>query len=232
MLAIVVAVVVLALVVWLVVALTGGDDTEPEPAAAQSTLTSTTEPSSSAAETTSTQSDGSDGEGDSSSQDASGSGGSTSGTTTADSPEESGAETTAAAVPPGQCPDQSLAVRVTADEPNYQTGTEPGFTIVITNIGTAKCDRDLGAGLQQVLVYSLDGNERLWSNIDCFPEPTIRHADPRTGRAGGLLRQVVRRRRPSRGARRRASPSVRVRTRWSVNSAGCAATPEPFNITP
>nr|WP_206037380.1 MULTISPECIES: hypothetical protein [unclassified Rhodococcus (in: high G+C Gram-positive bacteria)] len=227
MLAIVVAVVVLALVVWLVVALTGGGDTEPEPAAAQSTLTSSTEPSSSAAETTSTQSDGSDGEGDTSS----GSGGSTSGTTTADSPEESGAETTAAAVPPGQCPDQSLAVRVTADEPNYQTGTEPGFTIVITNIGTAQCDRDLGAGLQQVLVYTLDGNERLWSNTDCFPEPT---SDMRTLQPGDQAAYSVKWS-ASTSEPGCASPREPVGPgAYTVvgQLGGLRSTPEPFNITP
>ena len=227
MLAIVIAVVVLALVVWLVVALTGGGDTEPEPAAAQSTLTSNTEPSSSAAETTSTQSDGSDGEGDTSS----GSGGSTSGTTTADSPEESGAETTAAAVPPGQCPDQSLAVRVTADEPNYQTGTEPGFTIVITNIGTAQCDRDLGAGLQQVLVYTLDGNERLWSNTDCFPEPT---SDMRTLQPGDQAAYSVKWS-ASTSEPGCASPREPVGPgAYTVvgQLGGLRSTPEPFNITP
>ncbi|MFD3809991.1 hypothetical protein [Rhodococcus sp. NPDC058639] len=232
-LAIVVAVVVLALVVWLVVALTGGDDTEPEPAAAQSTLTSTTEtePSSGAAETASTQSDGSDGEGDTSSQDASGSGGSTSGTTTADSAEQSGAETTAAAAPPGQCPDQSLAVRVTADEPNYQTGTEPGFTIVITNIGTAKCDRDLGAGLQQVLVYTLDGNERLWSNTDCFPEPTsdMRTLEPGDQAAYSVKWSASTSEPGCESPREPVGPGA-----YTVvgQLGGLRSTPEPFNITP
>ncbi|MEV0947462.1 hypothetical protein [Rhodococcus sp. NPDC049939] len=81
---------------------------------------------------------------------------------------------------PGQCPDQSLAIKVATDKPTYQAGEEPVFTTVITNIGTETCDRDLGSGLQQVLVYTIDGALRLWSNIDCYPqsEPDIRSLAP------------------------------------------------------
>ncbi|KLL94754.1 hypothetical protein NJ76_30895, partial [Rhodococcus sp. IITR03] len=170
-LAIGVSVVVLVLVIWLVVALTGGEDPDqnPEPAAAEVTTSATTtaaDASADAASASTTRSGGSSG--------SSGSGGAE-GSASDDADEDdtsTSATTSAAPVPPGQCSDQSLAVRVTADEPNYRVGSEPDFTIVITNIGTSQCERDLGAGLQQVLVYSLDGNERLWANTDCFPEST------------------------------------------------------------
>ena len=73
--------------------------------------------------------------------------------------------------PAGQCADSSLAVKATADKATFAPGEEPSFTIVITNIGSATCDRDLAGGLQQVLVYSIDGKTRLWSNVDCYPQP-------------------------------------------------------------
>ena len=72
-------------------------------------------------------------------------------------------------MPAGQCPDQSLAIKATVEQPTYQAGQEPVFGIVITNIGTTPCQRDLGAGLQQALVYTIDGGQRLWSNADCYP---------------------------------------------------------------
>lgn len=71
-------------------------------------------------------------------------------------------------VPAGQCPDQSLAVKATVEQPTYRVGQEPVFQVVITNISTQACQRDL-TSMQQVLVYSMDGNTRLWSNTDCYP---------------------------------------------------------------
>ncbi|MBM7458405.1 hypothetical protein ACIBED_10415 [Rhodococcus coprophilus] len=229
-LAITVLAVVLALVVWLVVALTGGGDAEPEPAAAQSTITSTTSAPDSSEENSG---DESDGEGTTSAS-ASDSGGTTSGSTTSEGESEttsSGAEASADSAPPGQCPDQSLAVRVTADEPNYQVGTEPGFTIVITNIGTTGCDRDLGAGLQQVLVYSLDGNDRLWSNTDCFAEPTT---DMRTLQPGDQAAYSVK---WSASTSEPGCESPREPVGPGAYTVvgqlgGLRSTPEPFNITP
>ncbi len=78
---------------------------------------------------------------------------------------------------PGQCPDQSLAVKATVENPTYKVGQKPVFGIVITNISTTSCQRDLGAGLQQVLVFTLDGVNRIWSNTDCYPNS---NADMRT----------------------------------------------------
>lgn len=140
---------VLALLVWFIAALRGGDSSDSASAAASSSLT--------AAEATSAPA-------------TSVSGSATSGV--------SGTSTTsAAAVPPGQCPDGSLAVKATVAQPTWQAGQEPEFGIVITNISTTPCERDLGAGLQQALVYSLDGSQRIWSNADCFPSTD---ADVRT----------------------------------------------------
>ncbi|MFD4293532.1 hypothetical protein ACFWPA_12665 [Rhodococcus sp. NPDC058505] len=147
------AVVALVLLIWIVTALRGGGDDDPtaEAAAASSSLTSTT----AASDTTSaTESGAADG-----------------GESTTESGDDAPSGT-AAAAPAGQCADSSLAIKVSADKATYQAGEEPEFGIVVTNIGNASCDRDLGAGMQQVLVYSLDGQQRLWSNNDCYPNST------------------------------------------------------------
>lgn len=166
-LAIGVSVVVLLLLVWIISSMGGGDDTpDPAVAAASSSLSVP-----SAASATSSENVGS--------SDNSGSGGGGESVAAADSATSaaSGSGTSAASVPPGQCPDQSLAIKSTVEHPTYQVGAEPVFGIVITNISTGPCERDLGAGLQQALVYTLDGAQRLWSNSDCFPNAT---ADVRT----------------------------------------------------
>ncbi|MEV6429963.1 hypothetical protein [Nocardia sp. NPDC051463] len=152
-LAIGVLVVALALVIWLVVMFArGGDAPGSTKAAASSSSVTKAAEGSSAKPSTSAESS---------------------------APKPSG---TAAATPSsnpvaqGQCPDQSLAVRVTVEQPTYKTGETPVFGIVITNISTAPCSRDVGSGLQQVSVLTLDGQRRLWSSTDCYPDgqPDVR----------------------------------------------------------
>ncbi|MVU79391.1 hypothetical protein GPX89_19355 [Nocardia sp. ET3-3] len=72
----------------------------------------------------------------------------------------------------GQCPDQSLAVKVTVGQPTYKVGEQPQFGIVITNISSAACERDMGSGLQLVQVQSLDGQRKLWTSTDCNVDAT------------------------------------------------------------
>lgn len=167
------------LLIWLISSLGGpGESPETDPVAESSSLTTPLSISASASNSGTSNSDSSGG----GSGDQGGGGGGTA--ASSDSSGTSGASTTASTssqpVPPGQCPDQSLAIKVNADKPTYLAGEEPGFTIVITNIGTNPCERDLGGGLQQVLVYTLDGNQRLWSNIDCYPQaaPDLRTLAP------------------------------------------------------
>lgn len=153
----------LALVIWLVVAISRGGDTSGEtPAAA-----------------TSTETEGS---------------AVTSARSTAPGTAESKAEVTRSSEPnkpsgtaasgdapiaEGQCSDQSLAVKVTVEQPTYQVGEQPVFGVVVTNISSAACTRDMGSGLQRVAVYSHDGKEQLWASTDCYPdgEPDIRTLD-------------------------------------------------------
>lgn len=234
-LAVGVGVVVLALVVWLVLSLTGGgDDPEPDPAAAGvlTSETSTTRTATSSPEEDTADGVAAAGPGGSSGGTESGSsqsGSSQSSTTSGSAASSSSAAASASAVAAGQCPDQALAVRVTADRPNYQVGEEPEFTIVITNIGTTACERDLGAGLQQVLVYSLDGSRRLWSNTDCFPEST---ADVRKLAPGDQAAFAVKwsgtTSEPGCQAPRERVPAGAYTVVGQLG--GLRSTPEPFNI--
>lgn len=77
------------------------------------------------------------------------------------------------------CADQSLAIKAIPDNGSYTDGSPIGFTVAITNISTTPCERDLGSGMQQVLVYTLD-DRRLWSSLDCFPagESDVRILEP------------------------------------------------------
>jgi hypothetical protein len=163
------AVVVIGLVVWLVVSLAGGGSQDSESTAASASLAP------SAATTYRPDASATGG-----SAPAGGSGGGGGGGDAASSSATSTSATTSSApVAPGQCADQSLAVKASPDQPSYPAGQEPAFTVVVTNIGTSACERDLGSGLQQVLVYTLEG-QRLWSNVDCFPTttPDIRTLQP------------------------------------------------------
>lgn len=169
-LAIGVGLVALLLLVWIVTSLRGGDDSpEASTAAASSTLSASS--TSAAAKSSASESSGSESASESSGTESSGES-STSATESGSGAPSSTPASGAPAVPPGQCPDQSLALKATVEQPTYPAGQEPVFGIVITNISTGPCERDLGAGLQQALVYSLDGAQRIWSNADCYPSAT------------------------------------------------------------
>jgi hypothetical protein len=160
-LAIGVAVVVVVLFVWLISSLGGGDSPETANTAVTADVTvPSAAPTSAAIDTGVPGQNNTD---------------STAGT-------QSSAATTngqPVAAPPGQCPDQSLAVKATVEHPTYRVGEKPKFGLVITNIGTTQCERDLGAG-QQLFVYTIDGAMRLWSNTDCYPptDPLIKSLKP------------------------------------------------------
>ncbi|MEV0434708.1 hypothetical protein [Nocardia sp. NPDC050413] len=144
-LAIGVVIVALAIVVWLVTMVARGGDSSGSGAAAASTTVTSTSQSSSATSSAAASS-------------------SVTSTSAASS------TTSAAPEPAAQpCSDQSLALKVTVNQPTYRVGDQPGFGTVITNISTAACSRDLGAG-PQFLVYTLDGQRRLWASNDCTPD--------------------------------------------------------------
>ncbi|BAH52614.1 hypothetical protein [Rhodococcus opacus] len=177
------AIVVLLLVVWLINSLRGGGDSETDPAAASSSLTTpvSISPTASGSSTSSGGSGGGGGGAAAAGGEASSGTSGSSGAASSSGSSSSSAAPSGQPVAAGQCPDQSLAIKVAADKPTYLPGEEPSFTTVVTNIGTTPCERDLGSSLQQVLVYTIDGAVRLWSNIDCFPQSA---ADVRTLAAG------------------------------------------------
>ncbi|APE32940.1 hypothetical protein BOX37_01980 [Nocardia mangyaensis] len=143
-LAIGVIVVALALVIWLVTLVARGGDSSGDPEAAATTSSSTTATTSSASSSTSEAS-------------------------ASATPSESATPTTDPDGPPAEpCTDQSLALKVTIGQPTYRVGDQPSFGTVITNISATPCARDLGAG-PQFLVYTLDGQRRLWASEDCNP---------------------------------------------------------------
>ena len=73
--------------------------------------------------------------------------------------------------PPKPCPDSALQLRVLPERPAYRVGEQPVLDLVVRNVSTAACVRDLGAAHQEVLLY--DGsNRRLWSSNDCYPGGT------------------------------------------------------------
>ena len=70
------------------------------------------------------------------------------------------------------CSDQAIGVSAQVADPTYPVGGQPVFRLLIKNTGKTLCATDLGAGLQQVIVYSEDGKQRVWSSNDCFPGAT------------------------------------------------------------
>ena len=217
------AVIALALIIWAASALFGGgsDTPEADSAAASSSLTTdvsfTPNPSGSNAP------EGGGGSGGGAAGGSGGSGTQASGSSSS----SSSSSTTGAPVPAGQCADSSLAVKATADKATFAPGEEPSFTIVITNIGSAPCDRDLAGGLQQVLVYSIDGKTRLWSNVDCYPQPASRRTQSRARRASRVQGRLVGHDVDPPSARPRRTPSAirwaQALTRLSGSSVHCEA---------
>ncbi|WP_072845530.1 hypothetical protein [Rhodococcus tukisamuensis] len=220
MLAIGVSVVVLLLLVWIISAVSGGDEDPSAEAVASSSALAASSSASAAASSSTTETDDAD--------DAD-SGGQASGSAVSGSAAASAAEV-AGTLPPGQCADKSLAIKASSDAANYPAGQDPAFGIVITNIGNESCERDLGAGMQQVMVYSLDGQHRLWSNTDCFPNntPDVRTLKPGEQAAFTIKWSGATSEPGCAAARNPVGPGAYT----VVGQLGALrSTPEPFNIS-
>jgi hypothetical protein len=74
------------------------------------------------------------------------------------------------AIPPAPkgCPDAALRLEVSPAQPAYRVGQAPVLRLQVRNVSAEPCLRDLGAALQEVLLYR--GTQRLWSSNDCYPE--------------------------------------------------------------
>jgi len=85
------------------------------------------------------------------------------------------AQTPTAIAPPttgpqlAACSDDAITVAAQSAHPSYAVGAQPVFRLLITNTGKVACTADLSGALQQFIVYSANGRDRVWSSNDCFP---------------------------------------------------------------
>lgn len=70
---------------------------------------------------------------------------------------------------PVPCTNAMLGVTAEIERPEHRVGEHPVLRLVVTNIGDQPCIRDLDPGRQEVVVWSGDGAQRLWSSNDCSP---------------------------------------------------------------
>jgi hypothetical protein len=61
-----------------------------------------------------------------------------------------------------------LTLVVTADAASYPAGTNPTFSVRITNTGDSSCTVDAGEANRELLVTS--GSDRIWSSLDCLAD--------------------------------------------------------------
>ena len=152
------AVVAVLLVLWAV--LPGGGDDRPRDSAAAAGSPSPTEP---AAAPTSV-----DPSGLTASAASGDPGRAGDGPATTAAPAPTTPSPTPGPVPPKACTDSALRLTVAPARPAYVVGQAPVLRLQVRNVGTLSCIRDLGAALQEVLLYR--GSQRLWSSNDCYPE--------------------------------------------------------------
>jgi hypothetical protein len=69
---------------------------------------------------------------------------------------------------PKPCTDAALRLAVSPAQPAYLVGQAPVLRLQVRNVAAVACTRDLGAALQEVLLYH--GPTRVWSSNDCYPE--------------------------------------------------------------
>lgn len=65
----------------------------------------------------------------------------------------------------GTCADADLRLDLKTDQATYPVGTNPEFTLTVTNASATACKRDLGAKAVAFTVRS--GAARTWSSDDC-----------------------------------------------------------------
>jgi hypothetical protein len=66
-----------------------------------------------------------------------------------------------------------LSAAAELDHPVHRVGSHPVFRLVITNISGQPCVRDLDSARQEIVVWSADGVDRLWSSNDCVNAHTV-----------------------------------------------------------
>lgn len=73
---------------------------------------------------------------------------------------------------PVPCTNPMLAAAAEVDPAVHKVGSHPVLRLVLTNISGQPCVRDLDASRQEIVVWSSDGADRLWSSNDCLNNPT------------------------------------------------------------
>jgi hypothetical protein len=66
-----------------------------------------------------------------------------------------------------RCADADLRLLATLDRTSWPSGSMPKVHLVVRNIGSVTCQRDLGANEQELRVMA--GTRRVWSSDDCQP---------------------------------------------------------------
>jgi hypothetical protein len=78
---------------------------------------------------------------------------------------------------PVPCSDDMIGVAAEIDPLEHRLGQRPTLRLVVTNVSEQPCVRDLDSERQEIVVWSGDGQDRLWSSNDCVNGST---ADLRT----------------------------------------------------
>lgn len=65
------------------------------------------------------------------------------------------------------CLDSDILVEASAEFPIYPVGSTPTLSLIITNIGTVECRRNVGPGANELRIEQ--NGEVLWSSDDCNP---------------------------------------------------------------
>ena len=74
---------------------------------------------------------------------------------------------------PVQCTNEMLSVSAEIGEPEHRIGERPTLRLVVVNISDQPCIRDLDGARQEIVVWSGDGADRLWSSNDCVNPTTV-----------------------------------------------------------
>jgi hypothetical protein len=73
---------------------------------------------------------------------------------------------------PPPCTNDMISVTAEIDRPEHRSGDHPVFRLVVTNVSGQACVRDLDGALQEIVVWSGDQQQRLWSSNDCVNPST------------------------------------------------------------
>lgn len=90
-------------------------------------------------------------------------------TTRATEPTEPTATTEAAPAKKGSCELGDLRVQASSNQPSYAEGAQPVFYMEVENPTDTDCVINLDDNPLRFEVYDMASNERIWSDIDCYP---------------------------------------------------------------